>query len=453
VSRQQFQLTDENTKLFSNGIPKIEAKVAPVDNGSGPIDSSRYYSHEFMDKENELLWPKVWNYVGRASDVSEPGDYITADVGKEKILVVCGDDGQIRAFCNVCLHRANQIAVNAMGHSPEGFSCTYHGWTYGLDGKLSQITQSELFPKELLRDLSGLPPVRCEVWGGFVFVTLDENTPPLETFLDVLPEQLASYQMDKMVVVSDLETYWPINWKTALDNFSEGWHSHWVHPQVHEAFDTFHQFDLFDNGMSRFITPFFSILASDETEERKINILKAIMELDLGISRETEFASIDEMIDKILSIKLERQETVGVRSEEIAIGQLAYTLFPNVILSMHPDVAFVIQVKPHKTDPDWCILSVVLLAHTSSDLDYVPPEYIGAPPDADFTGNTRPDRVYIEWGEPGLGGVLEQDTHVVPYVQQAMKTRAGQSLNLGIQEQRIRHYQVEIDRYMRSEKW
>ena len=448
-----MQNANQKKSTFDVDALKIETKAPYVDNGTESIDASRYYTPEFMAQEWDTMWTKSWNCIGRISDISEVGDFITCEILHEKILVVRDESEAIQAFYNVCIHRGNQLVHGDLGHSEGTFSCTYHGWIYALDGSLSHITQAEHFREEVTCNLKGLTKVRCDVWGGFIFVTLDESAPPLLDYLGVIPEHLAGYHFENMVIVSDLEAKWPVNWKTALDNFTESYHGHWVHPQLHSAFDQFHQYDLYENGVSRTLTPYRSVISSLDDGSPKKEALAAIVELDLGVDITKGDLSSDDFIALIEKHRNETSAALGLERKEMADAQIYYSMFPNVILSIHPEALFFIQVLPDAKDPEWCTLKIVLLAQPNDDPAYKIPEYIGAPADADLTGSTRPDTVRVEWGAPGLGGVLEQDTYVVPFVQQAMKSRGMKGLQFGEQEQRIRHNHAEIDRYINGEKW
>src|SRR5262245_16802799 len=138
-----------------------------------PIPKERYTSAEFARLEWQRMWPRVWLLAGRESDLATPGSYFTYEIGPESVLVVRQADGSIRAHFNVCMHRGNRLREPGRGRAGK-FACSFHGWEYGLDGALLCAVDPHTFPQGLPREQLGLRPVRCETFGGFVWVCLDE---------------------------------------------------------------------------------------------------------------------------------------------------------------------------------------------------------------------------------------------------------------------------------------
>ena len=137
-----------------------------------PIPKLRYTSPEFAALEWEKMWTKVWLMAGRESDIPNPGDYFTFEIGRESILVVRQRDGSIGARYNVCMHRGNRLREPGRGHA-EKFSCIFHGWEYDIDGCLRQALDPESFPQGLPKERLDLRPLQCDTWAGFVFVNMD----------------------------------------------------------------------------------------------------------------------------------------------------------------------------------------------------------------------------------------------------------------------------------------
>ncbi|TDJ17766.1 MAG: Rieske (2Fe-2S) protein, partial [Gammaproteobacteria bacterium] len=143
----------------------LEAKVPYVDNGTARIDAERFYSREWVAREWERLWTRVWLIAGVVSDVQEPGDYFTFDLGRENILVTRTDSGDIKAFYNVCQHRGKRLISNELGSVPR-FTCAFHSWQYALDGSLERITDEDTFRPEVICHRPGLREIRCETQAG-----------------------------------------------------------------------------------------------------------------------------------------------------------------------------------------------------------------------------------------------------------------------------------------------
>jgi len=120
----------------------LEAKAPHIDNGLDIPHPARYYSREFMQKEWLHLWPRVWLLAAATSDVAEPGDFTLFQHGHEEIIVVRQEDATIKAFFNACPHRGNRVCQVDRG-SASSFTCAFHSWEFGCDGKLQKIVDEE----------------------------------------------------------------------------------------------------------------------------------------------------------------------------------------------------------------------------------------------------------------------------------------------------------------------
>ena len=110
-----------------------------------PIDGERYYSNEFMQREWDHMWTKVWHIAGLVNQLQEAGDYIVHDFMHESVMVVKQDDGSLRAFYNVCGHRGQRLVWG--DGQQDTFHCPYHGWEWGQDGVLKAVPDRDDFPQ------------------------------------------------------------------------------------------------------------------------------------------------------------------------------------------------------------------------------------------------------------------------------------------------------------------
>ena len=186
-----------------------------------------YTSEEFYRREVETIFMKEWNFLGRADRIPKPGDYFCVTFAGVPVIVIRGDDGDVRAFANTCRHRGTQILSGSGTAST--FVCPYHSWVYGLDGSLRRAPGMEN-TQGFDPSRHGLAPVRLEVWRGFVFVNLSPQGPPLAEQLGDLDGYLASYDFDNLVTVGRDEYVVQTNWKTLVENSMEWLH----HPTVHK---------------------------------------------------------------------------------------------------------------------------------------------------------------------------------------------------------------------------
>jgi len=197
------------------------------------IPSRLYIDPVYLALETEKVFGRTWQLVGRVVDVAESGQYFTADVADESVVIL--RDGEVlRGFHNICLHRAGPVASGCGKRNT--LQCRYHGWTYRLDGQLLRAPEMEgsagFHPDEMR-----LMPVQVATWGPLVFANLDLKAPALEHYLEDLPTRTAIFSAASMQFV--MRKRWTIgcNWKVYVDNYLEGYHLPVVHPGLHKELD------------------------------------------------------------------------------------------------------------------------------------------------------------------------------------------------------------------------
>ena len=203
--------------------PLLEAETLPP---------GCYTSEEFFKKEVETIFMKVWNFVGRADQIPNAGDYYTLDFAGVPLLIVRGEDNQVRAFVNSCRHRGAKVVTGkgtATG-AAKGIKCGYHGWIYRTDGQLAACPGMAA-SKDFDKNDYPLVSVKTAMWAGFVFVNFDKEAEPLEAFLGNLPQAFASYKFEDMVCTRLKEYEVACNWKIYVENAMEAFHV----PHVHRA--------------------------------------------------------------------------------------------------------------------------------------------------------------------------------------------------------------------------
>ena len=186
-----------------------------------------YFAPATFDEEKTRLFSTTWQLVGHTRQAANPGDYFTFDLAGEPLLIVRGDDGQVRGFYNVCRHRAGNPASGC--GTRKLFRCGYHGWTYKLDGKLLVTPEFDGVEDFDPADF-GLTEVRLGIWFNLIFVNLDADADPLEDALGQLPVQAERFDFCNMKFSSGRTYDMKCNWKTYIDNYLEGYHVPSVHP-------------------------------------------------------------------------------------------------------------------------------------------------------------------------------------------------------------------------------
>ncbi len=434
----------------------LEAKQPPVDDGLDVPDPARYYSREFMAQEWQRLWPRVWLLAGVTSDIPEEGDYFTFSIGHEQFILVRQADQSIKAFYNVCPHRGNRVALNERG-SVARFTCAFHGWQFGCGGALERITDEETFNPKLIAHRPGLTEVRCEALGGILFINMDGKAPPLKQYLGLPEGYIERYQVDKMHVVHHVRSEWKANWKTGVDAFYETYHLPWVHPQTQGVMEDFSQYDLYPNGASRMIVP-ICVKSHRVADQESVDPYLQFMLKEGGIDPASFRGSAREVREAIQKSKRARARKVGLTHyEAFTDGQLtdswATGLFPNVQMGMHPEGVFIMRFLPHPSDPETFYYDTMILYRYVDDPDYTVPAWMGLPQGIDVTGQTRPAITHVPMGQkPNLGEVLDQDSELLPVQQQGLRSRAFRGPLWSEQEQRVRHFHRELDRYIQGRK-
>ncbi|MEQ9103062.1 MAG: SRPBCC family protein [Rhodothermales bacterium] len=216
-------------------INPVDLEIAPLAT-SETIPSAWYTDPAFHAFDLAAVLARSWQYVGPASDVAEPGSYVTDFVAGNPVLVARDRTGALSAFYNVCKHRGGPLATDRCGRA-QMLRCQYHGWTYRMDGMLRGVPRfdrTELFDKKNY----GLTPIGVEIWEGLLFVCLEpENATPIAELFAGIPEHIAPIRLtDPAFRVRDSYDV-ACNWKVYVDNYLEGYHIPLVHPELCELLD------------------------------------------------------------------------------------------------------------------------------------------------------------------------------------------------------------------------
>ncbi len=425
--------------------PPLKALYPEID-GYRIIPAERYTLPDFMAREWRKIWTKSWTCAGRMSDLATPGSWFKYDLGTESFLVTKATDGVIRAFYNACQHRGRQLATEEFGRGPS-FVCRFHSWVYGMDGTNRRVTDHEYFHADALRGDLNLRAVRCETWGGFVFINPDPDAEPLLDFLGALPGMLQAYAIDGMHIVKDVVISMDCNWKVAVEAFLEPYHVHITHPALLPVVDEVHnQYDFYPNGHGRLITP-LGIPSPREREREGINPGLAYMLREAGIDPGGFAGNVRAAIARA---KRREDNVFGLDYSAFTDAQLTDdwnpSIFPNMALNAFPEAVQVMRFLPHPSDPAKSIFHVWILV-PSTKPGVRPPANFGVEDDIDVTGAIRPGRAFTHQAQAGVGDVLQQDIDNMAAVQRGLASAGmANGIRLSEQEQRIQQFHAEIDR-------
>lgn len=206
----------------------------PIVDGAPTLPGKYYHSREIYQEEADRIFYKHWLFACRAEEIPSPGDYKTVQVVDESILLVRDKSGRIRAHFNVCRHRGTQLCTEASGtFRSKSIQCPYHAWTYGLDGSLMAAP--------LMQEGSGFKKSECSLfsaavceWEGFVFINLDKNPVAFEEQMSALTGRFSDWKMAELRIARHIRYNLNCNWKLILQNYQECYHCPGVHPLLSE---------------------------------------------------------------------------------------------------------------------------------------------------------------------------------------------------------------------------
>jgi phenylpropionate dioxygenase-like ring-hydroxylating dioxygenase large terminal subunit len=411
-------------------------KAPEPDLGSELIPKERYTSVEYMQLEWERMWTKVWNMAGRESDVQNPGDYFTTELGKESFIIVREKPGKggIKAYYNLCLHRGNQLRNPGMGHA-ESFQCAYHFFEWNLDGTLKHVPDLETFAQDVPLENFSLKEARCDTWGGFIFFNMNPDAESLEEFLGVVPEHLAPYHFEEYYPIQDKTIEWDCNWKASVDAFNEVYHVQGIHPQLLQSLDDINvQIDLYERH-NRYLVP-FGLVSPRYPDQDEITVPLQMMMRTAGIDPDTFDGNMADVRPALQRATRQRLTNMGMDVSALNDDQMTddyhYYLFPNLTFNITAASFGFFRQRPHPTDPN--------------KMYYDLQSYVRVPPGA--TPPERPRNEQFKHGDISLGLVLDQDSYNLPRVQRGMNSRAYEGLWINYKERRIRHMHKTLDDYI-----
>ncbi len=219
--------------LIASDVDRVRKPLAQA----WTLPRAAYIDPQIYALEDERIMRRSWLPLARVEQVPEPGSYLTTQLLDQPVLIVHGQDGEIRVMSSICLHRgANIIQGNGTKHV---FTCPYHAWCYDTQG---QLVRAPLMGDacDFNTENQRLPQIRSEVWQGFVMATLDDEAAPFADQIPGFNQYFAPFQLDKMVLVDTLEFDSRWNWKVLVENFMEAYHhiathAHTFEPVFHAA--------------------------------------------------------------------------------------------------------------------------------------------------------------------------------------------------------------------------
>ena len=212
-----------------------------VDTMTDDLDRARalspryYFGDAMLAMEQRTVFARSWQLVAHQGLLAEPGDHAVEQIAGVPVLLVRGQDGVLRAFPNVCRHRAGPLAL-CNGKGAKALHCKYHGWTYTLAGQLRSAPEMQDACDFKVEDIH-LPPLRVHEWQGLVFVALGDDVPAFDEVYAGIAERIAPIDLAAMRYLRRDSYEIACNWKVYIDNFLEGYHLPHVHPGLSRVLD------------------------------------------------------------------------------------------------------------------------------------------------------------------------------------------------------------------------
>ncbi len=438
-------------ELLDQETVPVPAHLRVVNNpdlGTPRLDPSRYTSRMFHDLEVKHIWNRVWQFACREEDLPNVGDHLLYEVGDLSLVVVRSDANTIKAFHNSCLHRGRKLVTEE--GCKEVFRCPYHAWTWNLDGSIKFVPCKKDF-EHAGEAAFDLPEVRTGTWQGFVFVNPRLEGPTLEEYLEVLPQHLDCYQLDRCYKVIHVEKKIECNWKVALEAFMESYHVIATHPQLLTFMgDANAQYDILSDHVNRAITgnatssphiqpPPEARVVEDTLRESGRVFTEGEIQVPEGMSARKYLAQVNrEMFSRDYG-----RDFSEVTDSEL-LDAILYWLFPNIEIWGGFLGNIVYRSRPNGDDPDSCLFEVMVLQRLGADEAMKP----GVP-----VHRLGDDECFSDAGELAvLGKVFDQDMSNLPHMQGGLKAAAHNGrdgLLFGeYVDCRLLHMHAMIDKYI-----
>lgn len=437
----------DSTTSTVHARPTVVHRPAP----SGPhlISTDRYVSPDWLQREFDDLFPRMWLFAGLERDVAEPGEYLVLNLGDESLLVSRDDNGQLAAFYNVCQHRGARVMVNDRGWSRQ-FVCPYHGWTYENDGRLSVVPDADRFTPPVDCAARSLKAIRVESFSDMVFVCLDPNAPPLLEFLGPVGDAIAPYDVAGMSLITDQTVHLAANWKAVFDNFGELYHVEHIHPQHAEVFDCpTAQIHLYDQGHTGVVIDGHVVNTRLDVPDDP-NLYMTLALERYGIDAADYRGRVLDIRADVQRIRREQGPQLGYDYSPFSNEQLTdieqYNLFPNTMITVQPDDALIMRARPHPTDPNQCWWDKFTF-HRQPDPAVAEAAGVAFEPYArdDRAPADRPEHDEFSQddiieGRKSMTITIDQDVHLIRDVQAGMRSRGFDTAQLCDDEVRVQHY-------------
>ncbi|OZC42688.1 hypothetical protein CH289_27235 [Rhodococcus sp. RS1C4] len=460
-NQQSMPTVQGYLKLDRGHIPDALFEQSTHDLGNDPIDKRVYTTREFHEIERDRLWKRVWQTACRENDIPEVGDRITYDIVDQSIVVVRSAPDTFHAFHNVCMHRGNRLVDPDVGDSMNSteFTCSFHKWSYNLDGSIKEIPCRWDFPAVRDQDVH-LSEVKVATWNGFVFVNLDPECEPFEQFLgDTLPDHFENWPRGRSFKAAHVAKVVPCNWKLAAEAFLEIYHAVGTHTSfLMYSGDCNAQYDFWGKHARMISCVGVPSPHLGDVDDPQIIVDAMIGDSISNIMNEGDLANMPQLPENATLEDARQMCADFVRGSMTAMSGVDYTnysdsemldavqyfVFPNLVPWAGNAFPLCYRVRPNGDDHESALFEVMILTSI--------PEGVPLPKDTPMR-MTPPDE---PWGEAkelgGVGPIIDQDMVNLLKLQRGVKTDGLKNVHFAnYQERNIRHLHNNLAKFV-SEK-
>jgi nitrite reductase/ring-hydroxylating ferredoxin subunit len=431
-----------------------EADVPEI--GLDPVATSRYLSPAFAQAEAQHLWPRIWQMACREEQIARAGDVTLYEIAGRSLFIVRQHDGSIRAFHNSCLHRGRTL-ITGDGCKSE-IRCPFHGIAWHPDGTFKDNPMDWDFPQWRGR-LPSLPQARVETWGGFVFINMNPDAPPLMSLFAPIAAHFERYHLDECAIAFHVEKKVRCNWKALAEAFMESHHAVATHPQLLGYLsDVNSQYDALGDHVTRQFSagmvpsPFYGreltedqivqsmLRAGSQGRANPQDDAPARLRVPDGVTARAYMADVTRA-----AIGAADGVDYGDGSDAEMVDALLYNFFPNISFWAGFAPKLFYRWRPNGRDPDSAIMDIYLLKRV--------PRGQARPAPAPVFKIGLDESIAARGPEAGMSAglarVFEQDMANLPLVQEGMRSSASGVVHFGrYAEMRIRLMHQLIDRYI-----
>jgi len=242
-----------------------------------------YTSQEWFNQEQETIFSQTWQFAGLIADVSEPGSYICAHAGLYPLIVVHGEDGELRAFHNICRHRGTEL-LRTTGKRKKVISCPYHHWTYSLEGQLLSIPEKRTQFAHVDMSELNLHKAAIATWKGMIFVHPEEDAEPFSDYITGIEDKIGPHQPEKLIEYEGTRLRYDIkaNWKIFAENYMDGYHLAHLHKDTLADYDHKRQKSEYNGRHWTFFQPLSVFYQKNLAKQSELPIIDHIPEDQMG---------------------------------------------------------------------------------------------------------------------------------------------------------------------------